>query len=52
MDDMKRSLLGFRLDTPAWWRQFAMGVAAGLTAQTLLALWRWVRAPVAGPSGR
>jgi hypothetical protein len=49
---MERSLFGFHLDTPAWWRLFATGVAAGLTAQALLALWRWVRGPMTGPTGR
>jgi hypothetical protein len=28
-------------------RQFVLGVSAGLTAQALLALWRWLRAPAA-----
>ena len=30
---------------PAWLSRFALGVAAGLTAQGLVAAWRWLRAP-------
>lgn len=31
-------------------RQFAFGVAAGLTAQGLRALWRWLKDPVTAPT--
>ena len=30
---------------PAWLSRFVLGVAAGLTAQGLVAVWRWLRAP-------
>ena len=32
-------------------RRFALGVGAGLTAQAMLGLWRWLRAPVTAGTG-
>jgi hypothetical protein len=31
-------------------QQFLLGVAAGLTAQAISALWHWLRAPAVSPS--